>query len=344
MQNHSPNLKFASLAVHAGQDADELTGAVIPSISLSTTFKQSAPAQHKGFEYSRSGNPTRNRFEEAVAALEGGNFGIAFASGSACTTTVVNMLPSGSHVLVVNDVYGGTFRYFTKVAANNGVESTFVDLSDPSNLLQHWQPNTRMVWFETPTNPTLRLVDIYAVSNIAHEKDANVIVVVDNTFMSPYNQQPLSLGADVVVHSVTKYLGGHSDVVMGMAVVNDEALGTRLRFLQNAIGAVPSPFDCWLANRGLKTLHLRMKAHEANAMSIASWLSTHAEVTQVIYPGLPSHPQYELAKKQQKGFGGMLSFRLKGDGPRASRFLSNLQLFALAESLGGVEVLQTCVS
>lgn len=330
---------FATLAVHAGQEPDPSTGAVIPPISLSTTFAQAAPGVHKGYEYSRSGNPTRRNFETAVAALENGSFGLAFASGSVTTATVASLLPAGSHLISVNDVYGGTFRYFTKVASMHGVESSFIDLANPQNLVSAIRPNTRMVWIETPTNPTLKLVDIRAISDII-KQHPDIVLVVDNTFMSPYFQRPLDLGADIVVHSVTKYLNGHSDVVMGMAVTRSQALYDKLKFLQNSIGGVPSPFDCFLANRGLKTLHLRMKQHAENAMKVAQFLESSPLVDSVIYPGLPSHPQHELAKRQQLGFGGMLSFRIKNATiAESNKFLSNLRVFALAESLGGIESL-----
>ncbi|TPX72937.1 hypothetical protein SpCBS45565_g00251 [Spizellomyces sp. 'palustris'] len=330
---------FGTLAVHAGQDPDPITGAVIPALSLSTTFAQSAAGVHKGYDYSRSGNPTRAAFETAVAALEKGKHALAFSSGSVTTATVLNLVGSGNHVISVNDTYGGTFRYFTKVASHNGVEVDFVDLYDPSVLKQSLRPNTKVVWIETPTNPTLRLVDIQAVADIVHAQPG-VILVVDNTFMSPYFQTPLELGADIVVHSVTKYINGHSDVVMGVAITNDDILADRLRFLQNSIGGVPSAFDCFLANRGLKTLHLRMKRHEENALAISRYLESSPKVAEVIYPGLPSHRQHELAKRQQKGFGGMVSFRLKdGDLEASNKFLSALRIFALAESLGGVESL-----
>ncbi|KAJ3335664.1 hypothetical protein HDU93_004760 [Gonapodya sp. JEL0774] len=359
------NLGFGTLAVHAGQSPDPVSGAVIPPISLSTTFLQRAPNDPiGGYDYSRAGNPTRANFEDAVAKLEHGTHALAYASGSAATSTIINMVPTGSHVILVNDVYGGTFRYMTKVAAQNGVEYDFVELRDPNNLIKYIKPNTRLVWCETPTNPTLRLVDIAAISAIIrrYNSDASfqlpaardpplpppptpqegiprISFVVDNTFMSPYNQNPLDLGADVVVHSVTKYLGGHSDVVMGVAITSNPAIYTRLKFLQNSIGAIPSPFDCYLAHRGLKTLHLRMRAHETNAGTIARYLEKHPKVLEAIYPGLESHPQHALAKRQQKGFGGMVSFRIKGGKDEASRFLSALKLFALAESLGGVESL-----
>lgn len=332
-------LKFNSLCVHAGQEPDPTTGAVIPSLSLSTTFAQAKAGEHKGFDYSRSGNPTRKAFETAVAALEGGKHGFAFASGSVTTATVASLLESGSHLVSVNDVYGGTYRYFTKVLSTHGVGVEFVDLYDPNNLEKAIRPNTKMVWVETPTNPTLKLVDIQAVANIVH-RFPGVVLVVDNTFMSPYNQQPLSLGADIVIHSVTKYINGHSDVVMGMAVTSNDQLASRLAFLQNSIGGVPSPFDCFMANRGLKTLHIRMQRHGENAMAIAKYLEASPSIETVIYPGLPSHPQHELAKRQAKGFGGMISFRIKNADLRVSNlFLSNLKVFVLAESLGGIESL-----
>ncbi|KAK9718299.1 cystathionine gamma-lyase cys3 [Basidiobolus ranarum] len=328
---------FGTMAIHVGQEPDGVTGAVIPSISLSTTFAQSAAGVHSGYEYSRAGNPTRHSFEQAVAALEKGNFGLAFSSGSATTATIAHLLPAGSHVLLVNDVYGGTYRYFTKVATVSGVEHSFVDLVNPENIKSALQKNTKLVWIETPTNPTLRLVDIEVIAKYAHE--AGAILVVDNTFMSPYFQNPLTLGADIVVHSGTKYLNGHSDVVIGVAVLKDEELYTKLKFLQNAIGATPSPFDCFLANRGLKTLHVRMKQHAENALAVAKALESSDKVEEVIYPGLESHKQHELAKRQTAGFGGMVSFRIKGDIDNSNKFLQSLKIFTLAESLGGVESL-----
>ncbi|ORX84571.1 hypothetical protein K493DRAFT_320095 [Basidiobolus meristosporus CBS 931.73] len=328
---------FGTLAIHTGQEPDGVTGAVIPPISLSTTFAQSAAGVHSGYEYSRAGNPTRHSFEQAVAALEKGNFGLAFSSGSATTATIAHLLPAGSHVVLVNDVYGGTYRYFTKVATVTGIEHTFVDLVNPDNIKSALRENTKLVWIETPTNPTLRLVDIEAIAKYAHE--AGAILVVDNTFMSPYFQNPLTLGADIVVHSGTKYLNGHSDVVIGVAVLKDEELYTKLKFLQNAIGATPSPFDCFLANRGLKTLHVRMKQHAENAMAVAKALEASDKVEEVIYPGLKSHKQHELAKKQTAGFGGMVSFRIKGNLDNSNKFLQTLKVFTLAESLGGVESL-----
>lgn len=291
----------------------------------------------QGFEYSRSGNPNRNNFEEAIANLEGAKYGLAFASGSATTATIVNSLESGSHLISVNDVYGGTYRYFTKVAANINIETSFVNLSDPANIESHFKPNTKLVWLETPTNPTLRIIDIKAIAERAHAHGA--ILVVDNTFMSPYFQNPIALGADIVVHSVTKYINGHSDVVMGVAVTSHEEWYKKLGFMQNSLGAVPSAFDCFMARRGLMTLEIRMQRHAENAQAVAEYLETNEHIEEVIYPGLPSHPNHELAKKQQSGFGGMISFRVKGNLENVNKLLSNLEHITLAESLGGVESL-----
>ncbi|KAJ1844095.1 cystathionine gamma-lyase cys3 [Coemansia sp. RSA 2708] len=327
---------FGTLAIHAGAEPDAATGAVIPALSLSTTFKQRAVGDFV-YEYSRSANPNRTNLETAVAALEHAKHGFAFASGSATTATVLSALAPGSHVISVNDVYGGTHRYLNKVAGSMGITTTFVDLADVGNLRDAVRADTRVVWIETPTNPTLRLVDIAAAAAVAHE--AGLYVVVDNTFLSPYFQTPLDLGADVVVESATKYLNGHSDVIMGVAATNDDALAGKLRFLQNSLGAVPSPFDCYQAQRGLKTLHLRMRAHAANAQRVAEFLEASPLVDSVISPGLASHPQHKLAQRQMRGFGGMVSFRIRGDGTTADRFLQRTRLFTLAESLGGVESL-----
>ncbi|ORZ16592.1 Cys/Met metabolism PLP-dependent enzyme-domain-containing protein [Absidia repens] len=337
MSPSNDNIGFGTRAIHAGQIPDPTTGAVIPPVSLSTTFKQTAAGVHSGYEYSRSGNPTRHNFETAVAALEGGKYGLAFASGSSVTATILNTLHSGAHLVSVNDVYGGTYRYFTKVAVHNGVEATFVDLNDAANVKPHFKENTKLVWVESPTNPTLRIIDIRAIADYAHAHDA--LLVVDNTFMSPYFQNPLSLGADIVVHSVTKYINGHSDVVMGIAVTNDQAVYEKLQFMQNSMGAVPSAMDCFLARRGLMTLEVRMQRHASNAQALAEYLESNSNIEQVIYPGLPSHPNHELAKKQQRGFGGMVSFRVKGNLDNVNKFLGNLKYITLAESLGGVESL-----
>ncbi|TXT15529.1 hypothetical protein VHUM_00032 [Vanrija humicola] len=327
---------FGTLAIHAGANPDPVTGAVIPALSLSTTFKQRAVGDF-AYEYSRSANPNRDNLEAAIAALEHGTHGFAFSSGSATTATVLNILKPGAHIISVNDVYGGTHRYLSKVASSVGVDVSFVNLEEAENLAGAITANTQLVWIETPTNPTLKLVDIAAVAKIAHAH--NLIVVVDNTFLSPYFQTPLDLGADLVVHSATKYINGHSDVVLGLAATKDDALAARIRFLQNAIGAIPSPFDCYQTQRGLKTLHLRMRQHGVNGQAVAEFLAQHEGVESVIYPGLASHPQHELAKRQQRGFGGMVAFRIRGDTHTADRFLQRTHLFTLAESLGGVESL-----
>ncbi|PVU86276.1 hypothetical protein BB559_006574 [Furculomyces boomerangus] len=339
LQNGTPKTNrpgLATIAIHVGSEPDAHTGAVIPPLSLSTTFKQKEIGKSK-FEYSRTNNPTRESFERCLAALENGKHGFAFASGSSATATILGMLSAGSHILSINDVYGGTYRYFTKVASGMKIEVDFVELSNPVDIKSKITSQTKIIWIESPTNPTLKLVDIRKVAQIAHEK--NIIVVVDNTFMSPIFQTPIDLGADIVVHSVTKYINGHSDVVMGAAVTNSDEIAERLRFLQNAIGAVPSPFDCYQALRGMKTLKLRMKQHETNAMAIAKVLEASPYVERVVYPGLPSHPNHELAKSQMHGFGGMLSFFIKGNLQNATKFFENIEYFSLAESLGGVESL-----
>ena len=331
---------FGTQAIHAGQDPDKWNSrAVIPPISMATTFKQKSPGQHHGFNYSRSGNPTRNCFEECVAALEGGKYGIVFASGLAATTTLMFMFKSGSHVVCMDDVYGGTNRLFSKVIAQHNIEFSFVDCRDLDKLEKAIKPGqTKVVWIETPTNPTMKVVDIEKACKIAH-KHEDAIVVVDNTFMSPYCQRPLMWGADIVMHSVTKYINGHSDSVMGLLVTSREDLHSKLRYLQNAAGAVPSPFDCYLANRGVKTLHLRMKRHQENALAVAKFLESSPRVKKVYYPGLPSHPEHELVKKQCSGFSGMVAFEIHGDLQAARALLESLRIFTLAESLGGLESL-----
>jgi len=333
------NFGFSTRAVHVGQEPDPVTGAVIPSISLSTTFKQSAAGVNTGYEYSRTNNPSRNSFERAVASLESAKYGCAFASGSATTAAIINLLKAGDHVLSIDDVYGGTNRFLKRVASTQGIESSFVDLSDPNVLKTEIKENTKLIWIESPTNPTMKIVDIKALIKITKEINKDIIVVVDNTFMSPYFQTPIALGADICVNSVSKYINGHSDVIMGIAVTNSEEIIERLRFIQNAVGAIPSPFDSWLANRGLKTLAVRMRQHEKNALAIAKFLEAHPLVEEVYYPGLESHKQHELAKKQMKGFGAMMSIRIKGNLDTANKFLSSLKIFTLAESLGGVESL-----
>ncbi|OAL07284.1 cystathionine gamma-lyase-like protein [Phaeosphaeriaceae sp. SRC1lsM3a] len=335
----SPVHGFGTLAVHAGSPHDPVTGAVIEAISLSTTFAQTSVGKPVGtYEYSRAANPNRDNFERAVAALEHARYALAFSSGSATTANILQSLAAGSHVVSVSDVYGGTHRYFTKVAATHDVKVTFspsieVDIAD---LIR---PNTKLIWIESPSNPTLTLVDIRKVATIAHQH--GIMVVVDNTFMSPYVQNPLDHGADIVVHSVTKYINGHSDVVMGAAAFNSPELFDRLSFLQNAIGAVPSAFDCWLAHRGLKTLHLRAREATKNATGVAQALEASPHVISVNYPGLASHAQRAIAIKQHRDGmgGGMLSFRLRGGAAAAERFCQATKIFTLAESLGGVESL-----
>jgi cystathionine gamma-lyase len=335
----SPVHNFGTLAVHAGSPLDPTTGAVIAPISLSTTFAQTAVGKPVGlYEYSRSSNPNRDNFEEAIAALEHARHALAFSSGSATTANILQSLASGSHVVSVSDVYGGTHRYFTQVAAAHGVKVTFSP-SIELDLSECIRANTKLIWIESPSNPTLSLVDIRNVATVAHQH--GILVVVDNTFLSPYVQNPLDHGADIVVHSVTKYINGHSDVVMGVAAFNSDELKQRLSFLQNAIGAVPSAFDCWLAHRGLKTLHLRAREASRNASAVAAALEASPHVIAVNYPGLKSHPHRSIAIKQHRDGmgGGMLSFRIKGGLAAAERFCQATKVFVLAESLGGVESL-----
>jgi cystathionine gamma-lyase len=336
--DHLPQgVHLETLVIHGGQSPEPVTGAVMTPIFQTSTYVQRAPGEHTGFEYSRSQNPTRFALERALAALEGGRFGLAFASGCAATATIVQMLDAGDHIVASDDLYGGTFRLFDKVMARRGNRFTFVDASDPAAVEAAIEPQTKLVWLETPTNPMLKLCDIEAVANICKPK--GVRLAVDNTFCSPVLQRPLELGADLVLHSTTKYVGGHSDVVGGAVVTDDPELHERLAFLQNSVGAVPGPQDCFLTLRGLKTLHLRMERHCTNAARVASFLEEHPKVTRVIYPGLPSHPQHALAKRQMKGMGGMISLDLAGDLEAARRFLTTVRVFTLAESLGGVESL-----
>ena len=330
-------MKFATKAIHAGQAADEATGATIVPIYQTSTFTQSGIHQHKGYEYSRTGNPTRAALEECIAALEGGAFGLAFASGLAATTAVLSLLKPGDHVVSAEDIYGGTYRLFEKVLRPQGITFTYVDGADPANIDSALKPETRLIWIESPTNPLLQLVDIAAVSAIA--KAHGVPLAVDNTFATPALQRPLEFGADIIVHSTTKYIGGHSDVVGGAVVLNDEALYRDIKFYQNAAGAIPGPFDAWLTLRGVKTLQVRMRKHSENAQRIAEFLQTHPRVEAVHYPGLPTHPQHDLAKRQMEGFGGMVSFQIQGGRPAVDAFVSALKVFSFAESLGGVESL-----
>jgi cystathionine gamma-lyase len=330
-------MKFTTKAIHVGQEADPATGATIVPVYQTSTYTQDAVGEHKGFDYSRTINPTRLALEKQLASLENGAHGYAFASGMAATAAVLNLLSAGDHAIVTDDLYGGTYRLFSRVLHRYGLEFTYVDMSDVENVRAAMRPNTKLIWIETPTNPLLKLIDIRAVSALREGRE--IIVAVDNTFATPYFQQPLALGADVVVHSTTKYIGGHSDVVGGVAITNDDAIGDVIKFHQNAVGGVPGPHDAWLTMRGAKTLALRMREHAKNAQAVAEFLESHPEVARVYYPGLPSHPQHELAKRQMTGFGGMVSFVLTGDESRGIDFANRLQYFSLAESLGGVESL-----
>lgn len=335
----SDSYHFDTRAIHAGQEPDPTTGAIMTPIYQTSTYVQSAPAEHRGYEYSRTDNPTRTALQALLADLEGGRFALAFASGMAAIDTVMRLLQPGDHTIVASDVYGGTYRLFEKVLARYGLTFTYVDITDPAEVEVAVRPRTRMVWLETPTNPLLALADIGEINRRIRHTGQEILIAVDNTFASPCLQQPLALGADIVVHSTTKYLGGHSDIVGGAVVLNDEANYERLKFLQNAVGAIPGPFDCWLTLRGIKTLHLRMERHSENALRIARFLADHPAIEEVYYPGLESHPQYDLAKRQMRAFGGMISVVLRG-GERAARaFVSRTRIFALAESLGGVESL-----
>jgi cystathionine beta-lyase/cystathionine gamma-synthase len=329
--------EFDTIAVHAGAEPDPTTGAVMVPIYQTSTYAQPDVAQHKGYEYSRTDNPTRTALQTALAALEGGQHGLAFASGMAAIDTVLRLLQPGDHVVCGDDVYGGTYRLFDKVLRPFGLDFSFVDTTDVTAVAAAMSLETKLVWLETPTNPMLRISDIAAIALIAHEQGA--WLGVDNTFASPALQRPLTLGADIVVHSTTKYIGGHSDVVGGAIIVDDTAVYDRLKFLQNAVGAVPAPLDCFLTLRGLKTLSLRMTAHCRNATKVAQFLADHPAVAEVIFPGLDSHPQYELARRQMRGPGGMISFIMKGGETAARTVARQTQLFTLAESLGGIESL-----
>ena len=327
---------FATRAIHSG-GRDAATGAINMPVHLSATYAQSAPGVHQGYDYSRTANPTRRAYERCLADLEGGRFGFAFASGSAATATVLHLLNAGEHVLASDDLYAGSVRLFDRVFAKQGIAFDYVDMTDSQALAEAMRPQTRLVWIETPTNPLLKLIDVAAVAGIAHAHGA--LTAVDNTFMSPYFQRPLALGADLVVHSTTKYVNGHSELIGGAVVTNDDELGQRLAFLANAIGGVQSAFDAYLCLRSLKTLALRMQAHERNALAVARFLAAHAEVERAIYPGLECHPQHDLARRQMSGFGGMVTAELEGGLAKTTRFIERLALFTLAESLGGVESL-----
>jgi cystathionine beta-lyase len=331
-------MKFGTKAIHAGVEPDPATGAIMTPIYQTSTYVQAAPGDHKGYEYSRTHNPTRTALQKALAALENGRHGLCFSSGMAAIDAVVKLLAPGDEVVSTNDLYGGTYRLFVQVFAGFGVKFRFVDMGDLRNVEAAITPRTKLLWAETPTNPLLRIIDIAGLAAIARKHGC--LLGVDNTFASPFLQNPLDHGADLVMHSVTKYLGGHSDVVLGALVVNDDALAERLAFLQNSCGATPGPMDCFLVLRGLKTLHLRMERHCENGRAVAEWLARHPKVDQVHWPGFETHPNHPVAKRQMRGFGGMLSFTLKGDDPaEARRILSACNLFALAESLGGVESL-----
>lgn len=329
--------KFETRAIHTGQDADSATGAVITPIYQTSTYAQEAIGKFKGYEYSRTDNPTRTALQEALASLEGGRWSLAYASGLAATQNIGYLLRPGDHVLLSNDTYGGTYRLFAKVLTNYGIEMTMADLSNLDEARAALQPNTRLVWMETPTNPYLRIVDIAGMAELV--KNQNIRLVVDNTFASPYLQRPLDLGADLVLHSTTKYLGGHSDVVGGAVVGNDDEVFETLKFHQNAAGAVPGPFDCWLTLRGIKTLGVRMDRHSTNAKAIAEWLGDHDAVEAVYYPGLQTHPNHEIAARQMTAFSGMVSFTVKGGFDVAAEVVERTRVFTLAESLGGVESL-----
>lgn len=339
MSDDTKGLDFSTRVIHGGQRPDPLTGAVMPPIYATSTYVQTSPGVHKGYDYARTRNPTRDALQACLADLEGGIAAFSFASGMAATSTVVELLDAGSHIIATHDLYGGSYRLFEKVRNRSaGLQVSFVDLSDLAAIEAAIRPNTRMIWVETPTNPTLKLVDLEAVANIARRH--KLISVCDNTFATPYIQRPLEFGIDIVVHSATKYLNGHSDALGGAAIVRDKALAEQLKFLQNALGSIPGPFDAFLVLRGIKTLAVRMERHCANAMAVARFLESHPKVARVFYPGLESHPQHELAKRQMRGrYGGMVTAELRGTLDDARRFLERCKLFSLAESLGGVESL-----
>ncbi len=330
-------MKFSTKAIHVGQEPDPATGSVTVPVYLTSTFYQPQPGKESKYVYSRSGNPTRAALEKSLAALEEGRFGLAFSSGMAATTTVLLLLKKGDHVIAGDDVYGGVYRLFEEVLRDKGFQFTYVDPRNPENVQKAVRKNTRMIWVETPSNPLMKIVDIRAIARIGRK--AGALVVVDNTFMSPYFQNPLKHGADIVVHSMTKYLGGHSDLIGGAAVTSNPKLYERLKFLQNAVGAVPGPLDCWLVLRGVKTLALRMERHDQNAREISEFLQKQPRVEHVYYPGLPDHPQRVVVQRQMRGYGGMISFELKGGFEQCKKLLKRLRVFTVAESLGGVESL-----
>ncbi len=333
-------MRFGTKAIHAGVDPDPATGAIMTPIYQTSTYVQRSPGDHKGYEYSRTHNPTRTSLQKSLAALENGAHGLCFASGMAAIDAIVKLLKPGDEVISTNDLYGGSYRIFTKIFEPLGIKFHFIPMDNPERIKEKINSNTRLVWIETPTNPLLNIIDIEGIHALVKRSRPDILIAVDNTFATPFLQRPLELGADITMHSVTKYLAGHSDVVMGAIIVNDQSLADRLAFIQNSCGAVPGPQDCFLVLRGIKTLHLRMERHCDNAMEIATFLQRHSAVEKVFYPGLPSHKSHEIAKKQMSGFGGMLSFQLKGDRAEdVKKFLERVKLFTLAESLGGVESL-----
>jgi O-succinylhomoserine (thiol)-lyase len=331
------SVKFSTKAIHAGQEPDPATGAIMTPIYQTSTFAQAGMGEHKGYEYARTGNPTRTALEQCLAALENGQFGLAFASGLAAESAVLNLLSSGDHMVSCDDLYGGTYRIFERIMSRYQIQTSYVTAGNIEEYEKAIRPNTKLIWLETPTNPLLRLVDIRAVAEIAHRH--NILLVVDNTFSSPYFQKPLDLGADIVLHSTTKYINGHSDVIGGALVMNDQKVYEALKFHQNAAGGVPGPFDSWLTLRGIKTLAVRMRQHEENAQGVARFLQEHPRVEKVYYPGLVSHPDHELAKRQMSGFGGMVSFQFSGKLADVDQVVRRLKVFTFAESLGGVESL-----
>jgi cystathionine beta-lyase/cystathionine gamma-synthase len=330
-------MKFETKAIHDGQESDPATGSVTVPVYQTSTYEQDAIGKPRGYEYSRTGNPTRHALETALASLEVGQYGLAFASGVAATTAVLQTLKPGDHVVAGNDIYGGTYRLLEHVLRPWGLETDYAEIANPDAFKAAFKPRTKLIWIETPTNPLLKLADIKALAGLAHER--GILLAVDNTFATPYFQRPLELGADVVVHSTTKYLGGHSDVIGGAVITNSEELYREIKFYQNAAGAVPGPWDCWLVLRGLRTLHVRMREHERIALRLAQKLEKHPAISKVYYPGLSSHRQHELARRQMSGFGGMISIELAGGTEVVEKFFARLKIFMLAESLGGVESL-----
>ncbi len=330
-------MKFSTKAIHAGQEPDPTTGAIMTPIYQTSTYAQTGMGEHKGFEYARTGNPTRSALEACIASLENGTYGLAFASGMAAESAVLSLLSAGDHMVSCDDLYGGSYRIFERIMSRYNIETSYATAGAIEEYEKAIRPNTKIIWLETPTNPLLRLVDIHAVAEVAHRH--NLLLVVDNTFSSPYFQQPLTLGADIVLHSTTKYINGHSDVIGGALVTSNSEVYEALKFYQNAAGGVPGPFDVWLTMRGIKTLAVRMRQHEENARAVARFLMEHKRVERVYYPGLSSHPDYELAKRQMSGFGGMVSFQFKGTLADVEDIVRRFKVFTFAESLGGVESL-----